>query len=80
VVGVKVGLAVGKEDGMELGNGLGISDGLLLGRSVGAAVSGHVMHINVISAFDFWLSRPRPQYSQVFSAKGGVIGHSLVSG
>jgi len=58
VVGINEGLGVGSEDGMELGDGLGISDGLLLGRSVGAAVSGHVMHVKVISAFASSPSRP----------------------
>jgi len=79
-VGIYVGLGVGNEDGMELGDGLGISDGLLLGRSVGAAVSGHVMHVKLITAFDCSPSRPTGQYCQVSALKGGVIGHSLVPG
>jgi len=48
VVGRLVGLGVGNEDGIMLGDGLGISDGALLGRFVGAAVSGHITHDNVM--------------------------------
>jgi len=80
VVGRFVGLGVGNEDGIILGDGLGISDGALLGRSVGAAVTGHVTHANVMDVPAFASSRPLGQYSHVDVVKGGVKGHSLVSG
>lgn len=80
MVGRFVGLGVGNEDGIILGDGLGISDGALLGGLVGAAVSGHVTHVKVMTAFARSPPRPLGQYCHVAVVKGGVMGHSLVSG
>jgi len=80
VVGRFVGLGVGSEDGIILGDGLGINDGALLGGFVGVAVSGHVTHVKFITAFVRSPSRPSGQYCHVAVVKGGVMGHSLVSG
>jgi len=80
VVGRLVGLGVGNEDGIILGDGLGINDGALLGRLLGAAVSGHVTHVKFMTAVERCPPRPLGQYCHVAVVKGGVMGHSLVSG
>jgi len=80
VVGRFVGLGVGNEDGIVLGDGLGINDGALLGGFVGAAVSGHVTHVKFITAFVRFPTGPSGQYCHCAVVKGGVMGHSLVSG